>query len=309
MKDYLIKSYHAYPKVIIGVAIFLVLLLVGNIYQGINNMLAPDFLTRDDLPPLIVDEVAFIDPAWNADEKSKICLTGEGTWPSGLSGTQSLGLLEEFVEAIGYDSQQGLSDDCEVELHLTLEYAPLAASYSGQGLCSTGFDFKGKMELLSPELEPTIYAAEERQDPPDTIPAGTCGSYYQGRLENAWRRFMMAGILSIWEQDAIGAYYQVFPSVFSSPCLASADPAHLIPILDYMMKNGDHSPEPICFSKIEEMGTAASAAAPYLLYLRKSLDWEYHNTDMVYDALRAVTGEDIGNNFEDWRAWWWEQQE
>lgn len=296
----------------------LIIILVCTLSNSIINLFLPKPPKKADLPLLDQEiEISFVDHQWENANITKICITGNISWPEHNFNSPSYDMFLEYFNALGYDVINGITDDCDATLNVDIIGKPLSAMYSNSRSCFTGYKFDAHFLLLSEDLPNLEFKISEKQDTTETVNEDQCETAYRGGLTSAWASFFKSTIMSIWGENSMIKISEahiwgsiVHGDVCYQSALGQAKKEYLPLYINNMMENEEY-PDNFCIDSLEQLGSDAENAVPYLLYLLDTLNTDHNEStrEDIFDALRSITGEEIINNKLKWWSWWEEQNE
>lgn len=299
---------------------------VGIIFLCFSTYIYPKFLKRqppkkEDLPLLSPNlESSFLDAEWKAANIEKICIFGNIHWPANQQyPLPSYKALSKIVNQLGYDAIQGNSEDCDAFLNLQISGKPLSAQYSGAitKTCLTGYDFTAQINLTSQGLPDLVFNQSEVESPPESLVETNCETAYQVKLYYTWITFLNTTFKSVWGEKALISIEQTY--TFIDPrhdvCVQGLSDAknELLTIYIVKMMENEEYPNTTCLKSIKKLGPDAKDAIPYLLYLLDTINTDSSYVDdqykeEIFETLRSITAEDIGDSSWKWWGWWEGQQ-
>ena len=183
---------------------------------------------------------------------------------------------------------------CDATLSIAVTYEVRSAEYKDSDTgksrtCYTGTSAVGEMIFEKPGSDPKVYKINKKISPPS-------GTIYACPTENR------ALLSSAWSDDVIDGLYTIFgPEVLAHVLFHGTDPG------------GFPNPEHAAKQKLKELGPKAKESVPIILnYLTTRYGDELPDFDPTVSsaltALKAISGEDFGNDLNAWNDWWKNQQ-
>lgn len=120
------------------------------------------------MPPLVVAA-----PGWESVEIGSFCLdlTVSGSLEPMAGAVEPWVFMTRLVEAAGFEV---VTAGCDATLQVGLHGEMIGANYVGAGICYMGWDTSAFASLSAEGRAPLSASAGDRQDPPESIPGGSC---------------------------------------------------------------------------------------------------------------------------------------
>lgn len=256
---------------------------------------------------------------WEGEPVKTVCLVVEQTYPQ---------IKGEFSEPIYQATQEILTNmglgvvapgtSCDATLTIKLEGVALGANYVTDHFsfwkvptyCYTGAEVEGQIRLTS-ETAVLTFDIEGISLPGQYTSLDYCPEDPESApFVLAWSGAVFDGVTQLWGDRALAAalegrmealaFSELFRRLEDSEPIAARE---IVPALVYLLSLDDsHGSCTQAIHALAQIGPEAIDAVPALIHsLRKD---EWYSSEAAYGALKAITGEDFGNDPHLWQEWW-----
>ncbi|MBN1810234.1 MAG: HEAT repeat domain-containing protein [Anaerolineae bacterium] len=276
-------------------------------------------------------------PGWEDVTVHTLCLAVEQAYP-GIEGKEPEPIAEATQRILARVGLQVVAEgaSCDATLTLTLTGQALGDRYT-TGYCYSGAEVSGLMVFDVAGREPLTLPVAGRRNPPFLIRG--CPQELGAPFGNAWSEALLGCLAHLWgpqvlvqavgdeavcvREAAAEALGEVEPEEGVVPALAQAlgdtdedvreaaaealeaigpQAVEAVPALIQALKDRSSSVRCAAARALGEIGPGAREAVPALIQALG--DESSLVRQAAAEALRAITGQDFGEDAERWRQWW-----
>jgi hypothetical protein len=278
-------------------------------------------------------------PGWEDVTVRTLCLVVEQSYP-GIEGKSPEPVAEAVQGILARLGVSGVSEgeSCDATLTVALTGKARGADYIGAGHCYSGAEVSGEMVLTASERAPLTLPIDGKYPPPVMI-ASCPDEPTNAPFEKAWMEALLEGLTHLWgpqvlirslgderawareivveelgeigpEEGVVSALIQALEDrdgdvrEAAAAALGEIGPyaVEAVPALIVALGDDRIGVRRAAALALGEIGPGASEAVPALIQALG--DESSLMRQAAAKALRAITGQDFGEDVERWQQWW-----
>jgi hypothetical protein len=251
-------------------------------------------------------------PGWEGAKVETLCLEVEQAYSLLGSDIEGKGpepvheVVERVLSGVGVELA-GDECQCDATLSITITGSSLYAHYFGYGRCYNGAAVDAELLLSAQRREPLTITTEATVHPPDMI-YGCHEEASDTPFHSVWPEALFDGLNQLWGPQVLiqplgDGWLYARLAAFNALVEMGAE---AVPALVHGLDHQGFRVRSESARALGRIGPDAIEAVPALI---QAMEAEYYvDREDLVEALKDITGEDLGNLPGPWQEWWEDQR-